>query len=186
MIRALPRRLRRFLSREEGGVTVEFLIIMPVLFGFVVNSAEAGTVMLRGAFLEWGLNSAVRDMRLGNLVDADGNHDPELFRERLCETVWILGDYDDGCKDNIEIEVRKFSPASVAAMNAETRCKPGGDEIPPPAIYNPGAETELTVVRVCASIPAITPRFGLGAALPKNGDGDYHLVAMNAYTTEPT
>ena len=186
MIRIVPRRLRPLFSRDEGTVTVEFLLIMPVLFSFVVNSAEAGTVMLRGAFLEWGLNSAVRDMRLGSLVNDDGTHNPELFRKRLCETVWILGDYDSGCKEKIEIEVRQFTAANAAAMNAETRCKPGGDEVPPPVIYNPGGETQLTIIRICASIPAITPKFGLGAALPKNNDGDYYLVAMNAYTTEPS
>lgn len=185
MTRRIVSALRRLVRREDGATTVEFLLIMPILFGFVVNSAEAGTVMLRGAFLEWGLNAAIRDMRLGVLVKADGTHDPELFRNRLCEAIWILGDQSE-CRERLEIEVREFTPANVAAMNAQTQCMPGGEEVPPPAIYNPGGDQVLTVVRICASLSPVTPGFGLGAALPKNAYGDFYLTAMSAYTTEPT
>ena len=185
MTRALLSRLRRTLRREDGTATMEFLILAPLLFGFIVNSAEAGVVMLRSAFLDWGLYKAVREMRLGNLTDTDGEFDPALFRTRLCEEIWFLGDAQTACPARIRIEMRTFSAATVAAMAGDPDCVPGGDEVPPPAVFNPGGPTELTVVRVCAAVPPITPAFGIGAALTKNGDGDYLITAVSAYVSEP-
>ena len=185
MTRLLLDRLRRCVRREDGTATMEFLILAPLLFGFIVNSAEAGVVMLRASFLDWGLNKTVREMRMGSLTNDAGDFDPAKFRTRLCEEIWFLGDAETSCPARIRIEMRTFSPATVAAMSGEPDCIPGGDDVPPPAVFNPGGPTELTVVRVCAAVPPITPSFGIGAALTKNGDGDYLITAVSAYVSEP-
>lgn len=184
----LLRTLRRMLRREEGTSTIEFVIIVPILFGFVINSSEAGLVMLRSAFLDWGLNNAVRELRLGTLADKDGVVDSAKFVSTVCENVWILGD-EAACKRRLQLEVVAFDRADPAGAMSSDLCVPGSDDpLPPPARFTPGSPNsgEITIVRICASVPALTPSFGIGAAMKKTADGDYFVTAMSAYTSEPS
>ena len=181
MIRSL-RSLRRAARRDDGASTLEFVLIVPVLFGFIVNSCEAGLVMTRGAFLDWGLNSAVRELRLGAITESSE------FVDAVCSHVWVLGEEGE-CKRRLQLEVVVFDRANPAgAMNPNLCLPTGDDELPPPASFTPGnpEDGEITIVRVCASIPAYTPGFGLGAALARTDDGEYFITATSAYTAEPT
>ena len=103
MIRSL-RSLRRAARRDDGASTLEFVLIVPVLFGFIVNSCEAGLVMTRGAFLDWGLNSAVRELRLGAITESSE------FVDAVCSHVWVLGEEGE-CKRRLQLEVVVFDRA---------------------------------------------------------------------------
>ncbi len=177
--RRLRARLAGALRREDGAATLEFVVIIPAMFLFISNTVETSMVLTRGAMLDRSLDLAVRGLRLGTAVPPSF----EEFRADVCATSAFVPD----CMEVLQIELRPYTAANLAEMGGEIRCVNRSEAIEPLNETNfvPGAANEVMLVRACATFEPIFPKFGMGAAMPKDEDGRYRISAVSAYVQEP-
>ena len=173
----------RWSASEEGSATVEFVLLFPVFILVMVNAIEASVLMTRSVLLDRGLDLAVRDLRL----ETDDPPGFAAFKDRVCERAALI----TGCREGLQIEMRRVSTQDWALMDPEVRCLDRAEEIDPlveddPALYELGMENELMMVRACLVVNPIVPNLGLGAILPVDGSGGYGLISVSAFVQEPS
>jgi TadE-like protein len=171
--------LRKFFRREDGNVTVEFVILFPAFFMILASVVEIGTLMTRNTMLGRGLDVAVRDLRLG-LPQA---RDFDTFRQRVCDVAAIIPD----CLGVLQVELMPASAEDWTPLADDVRCVNREDRIAPieSTNYVIGAENELMMIRACALFTPVIPTLGLGLLLPRNASGEYALLATSAFVNEP-
>ena len=179
-------RIRRQLARlragalvEAGAATLEFVILMPTMFFFIANAGEATTILARGALLDRTLDVTMRDLRLGNLEGVTF----EQFRQAFCDNSIGIPD----CMKAVAIELRPLSGSNIAAMTDNVQCRNRAADIAPALTpVQAGSANQVMLVRVCASYEPMFPKYiGIGAALPKDENGDYRIVSLSSYVREP-
>lgn len=171
--------MRRFLRRDEGNTSIEFVVLFPVFFAFFVSVIEIGTLMTRNTMLGRGLDVAVRDLRLG----VAETQDFDAFRQRICDVAATIPD----CMNALQVELMPTSAADWTPLSGETRCIDREDRIEPieSTTYVIGRENELMMVRACALFDPVVPTMGLGLLLPRDESGAYALSATSAFVNEP-
>jgi Flp pilus assembly pilin Flp len=169
----------RFARDENGGTTVEFVVLFPIFFAIFVSVVEIGTLMTRNTMLGRGLEVAVRDLRLG-IPEA---RDFDAFRGRICAAAVIIPD----CLEALQVELMPATEADWTPLAGEVRCIDREDRIEPveATTYVIGRENELMMVRACALFDPVVPTMGLALLLPRDPGGAYALVATSAFVNEP-
>ena len=172
-------RLRSSALAETGTATLEFLVLMPVMFFFLANSVETTTILARSGLLDRALDITMRDLRLGRLEGATF----EQFRAEFCDNAIGVPD----CMNAVSIELRPLNPVNVAEMSTAVECRDRSENIAPAVDpVQAGRANQVMLVRVCASYEPMFPAyFGVGAAMPKDPNGDYRLVSLSSYVREP-
>lgn len=173
---SLLARLRRFRAEESGSVTVEFVILVPLVFyifmaGMEVAMWEAREIMLRRA-----TSLAIRDVRISTA-------DPPTFQEMqdaICAR--SLGGKD--CKSSLRIEMRALPLDQWATAQRPVGCTNRTETYDPLTSYKPGAENELMLVSVCRLFEPLLPGAGIGRGLAE-GDGEFAIRVVSAFVTEP-
>ena len=182
-IKKLTSLLRRIRSSEDGGPSVEFVLVFVPFIMLPVAGFELGLLMTRHAMLERGLDMAVRELRL-NTSSPTGYED---FRDMLCNAAGILPD----CTTNVRLEMRTVDLYDAASG--------GGNNVPAHAsctrvdepfdvneeIFFNGVANEVMVVRACGIFSPMLPTFGIGHFLSNFSDGRYRLVSATAFVMEP-
>jgi len=168
--------LKRFAEDEEASATVEFVILAPTVMWIVFSVIEAGWMMTQQSMLNRGLSLAMRDLRLGRVSAPTSTS----VKQDICDYAGILRD----CMDTITLELIPFQ-SFVPGQNAV--CVDRSSVIEPTVTYNPGSHLnqDIVVARVCFVVDPLIPGAGLGAALPKDPTGAFHLVSYSAFVNEP-
>lgn len=174
--------LARFGRDEDGTVSVEFVLVFPVFFGFFLMTYESGMISARHVMLERGVDLAVRDVRIGNLP----NPTRDQLRERICDVALIIPD----CENQLEIELIRRDPETWTAVNVNARCVDRGEVNPTEIPLDTTANNQLMVLRACVRIDPILPTTGLGKAIvdansSSAAQGSYALISMAAFVVEP-
>jgi len=170
-------RVRGFGVGEAGSATMEFVILVPVIFSVFLMAFELGVLHLRQAMLGRALDLVVRDVRLGTGTPPDF----ETFRARICQQARVIPD----CEQVIRVEMRALPPGAWGSFDGPVRCVDRTEEIDPARDFAPGRENELMFVRVCALFEPAFPSARIGFALQKNAQGEYGLLATSAFVNEP-
>lgn len=171
--------LDRFRKKEDGVVTMEFMLWFPVFFFLFLSSVEAGFVLAKTVMLERGLDIAVRDVRLG----APGSSQ-ETIRKKLCDNAIILSD----CENSVMIELKPVDISTWSPLTNAGQCVDRDNPVDPATDpnYVTGGENELMLVRACFLIQPLFPTTGLGLQLPRHGNyGDVAIIATSAFVNEP-
>ena len=171
--------VRHLLRSEDGTATAEFVILFPAFVLVMTNAIEASVLMMRGAFLDRGLDLAVRELRLDT-------RDPpsfEEFRTLICDGAALI----PRCAETVNIELRPVSTTAWDFMTGPATCDDREEDIDPlnTLNYQPGVANQLMMIRACVVADPILPNIGLGLALPKHSSGGYMLLANSAYVQEP-
>ena len=168
--------LKRFARDEDASATVEFVILVPAVMWIVFSVIEAGWMMTQQTMLNRGLSLAMRDLRLGRSASPTST----TVKQDICNYAGILKD----CMNTITLELIPFE-SYVPGANAV--CVDRSSEIEPTVTYNPGSHLnqDIIVARVCFVVDPLIPGAGLGAALPKDPTGAFHLVSYSAFVNEP-
>ena len=174
---ALTRLLRRFLRRQDGTATVEFVILFPAFMILMVSGFEAGMLMTRQMMLERGLDLTMRELRLGGIDDPTA----EKVKDEVCKNARII----PNCRNVVMLELSPVDKTSWNIPIDGNHCVDRTQDIQPAVTFNPGKPDELLVVRVCAVFNPMFPATGLGAHLPKDASGGYRLMATSAFVNEP-
>jgi hypothetical protein len=192
MIRWFATRLRRFRRSEDGGPTIEFVILFPAFILIFLGSFESGLMMVRNVMLERSVDLAVRSLRLGTPVPPTY----EEFKESICDEALIFKD----CMKLVQIQLEPVDmttwnvPANDANCIDEATHNAAVDPINPidDTTFIGGGNNELMIVRVCALFNPMFPGTTLGMQMPvyqpddPNESQKYALVVTSAFVNEPS
>lgn len=180
MIRfTLKDRLRQFRRNEEGSFAVEFALFFPLLLLILLTTIELGLIQLRGSMLERALDLTVRDLRLG--TGSSFSHDE--VRDNICERAGFV----DDCQTQMRLELVQVDPFAWTDIDPVPDCVNTSTvaDINPVRSFENGQSNELMFIRACMTFNPFMPTWGLGAALPKDGEGRIKLYAASAFVQEP-
>ena len=171
-------RFMRFWRRQDGAATVQFVVLVPALMSVLANSIEGCIVLTRSALLDRTLEMSMRDLRLGS----SGTLTFDEFRGLVCGNAIGVPD----CDNAVRVELRPMTAANIAQMESATECRDRSEPVAPRTeIAEAGSTNDIMLVRLCASYTPSFPGLGIGAVLPKDGNGDYRITALSAYVREP-
>lgn len=177
-IRKMSTLWRSFKQDESAAATVEFVVVFPVIIWLVFSTLEAGWLMTQQTMLGRGLSMAVREVRLG----INGTVTYNTIKASICENAMILRD----CDTALHLEMVPLSdPISSAAATCVDRAPLA---IEPVLNWVEGSRLipEIMVLRVCFVVDPLIPGAGLGAALPVDSTGGFHMVQYSAFANEPS
>lgn len=171
--------LRRFRRECDATVTVEFALLIPLYFAFLVSTVELGLLNLRHSQLERALDIAVREIRLntGSVQDHDD------MRDLICE----LSGFVDNCESSLRLEMIQLDPFNWVDVDSTPDCISDPEEINSPRGFNRNGESnELMLIRACQRFEPIFSSWGLGEDLADaDSYGLISLVATSAFVQEP-
>ena len=191
----LGRHIRRFLSDDGGGPTIEFMLIFPAVVFFVFLFGEIGTLSARTVLLKRGLDIAIRDVRLGNIpqnISPEDAHD--LIKWSVCRNAFLLANcYRAHNRPNQIADgtlLLELIPVPLGAPlpNRPFECRNRNANIQPLINLNTGdrsnADGEIMLVRACIIAYPLFPATGYTAGLP-SAQGGYAITAETVFLNEP-
>lgn len=173
----LAKALRRFHRSEDGNGTIEFVLVLPGFFLLFTSAYEGGVLSTRHVMLERGLDTAVRQVRIGRIPSP--THD--ILTDRICEYASII----PKCKENIRLEMIPNDLRAWVDVSDDVACVDRDEEGDPVLNFTSGGNNQLMILRACVLFDPMIPTTGLGRAIPKESGGAYGLVATSSYVMEP-
>lgn len=181
MSRALER-LRRALGRarrnEDGNATIEFVIMVPLLFTIFFMGIEAGVLQMRQIMLDRALDITIRDLRVGAMGDA-----PEFseVRDAVCDNAFLI----PNCRENFALELTPVDLRNWTAPDFRMACVDRDAEVAPVNVFTQGGSVRPTLVRACLIVDLIFPTSRLGLQLTTDPQGGYQIFSTSFYINEP-
>ena len=173
----LSRLLRRF-RREDGNATVEFTILVPLLFMIFFATLEAGLMMLRWAGIDRAADMVIRQLRLGQIA----NPTQDILRQMICDRVIMVSD----CFANTVVEITRIDRATFLMPQADAPCVARSTQIlVPVTTVNPGQPNDLMLIRVCVAADALLPSSTYSLPITYDAQGGYALAISSVYVNEP-
>jgi Flp pilus assembly protein TadG len=183
MMRHLMSKIRDFADDDSGVVTLEFLLVFPMFFGFFLMTYEMGIISLRNVMLERGVDMAVREVRIGAMPEPTG----DLLKTAICNYAEILPD----CENQLELEMLVRSVRNWDDIPSRVRCIDRSVTTQASVDFVNGGNNQLVFLRACIRLDPMLPTTGIGRAIVEAAEGDdaadgsYALVAAAAFVVEP-
>ncbi|MEM9425573.1 MAG: pilus assembly protein [Pseudomonadota bacterium] len=171
-------KLRSFGISEKGVASVEFVVVFPFFMGVFLSSYEVAIMNIRAVMMERAVDLAVREIRLAG--GAQIEHDD--VRAQICRDAILIPE----CLDVTKIELTRVDRDTwTVNLEDEADCQDRLDEIKPPKNFQNGAQNDFMLIRVCATVDAVFPNFGVGRSIPKDENGGYIIMSSSAFVNEP-
>ncbi len=177
-LRAVLRRLMRFARAERGSATIEFVVVVPVIFTIFMSSFEVGLIMTRQAMLDRAVDMTVRAVRLS--ASASKITHTQL-RNRICDYAGILPD----CRKALKVELTRISTSVWNLPKPKADCIDRTTTVNPVTRFVTARASDIIFLRACYVADPLFPLTGLATALPKDASGGYHLISTAIFATEP-
>ena len=175
MIRAL---WHRFARSQSGTATMEFVIMVPLVLGFLFSAIDYGVVMIRQVFLDRAVDIAVRQVRLGNVAATSFAG----FRTQICSNTFLISD----CENSIAIELRPIDTVTWAGLDEPAQCVNREENISPVLAFTPSSGAQvLMLIRVCVVADPFIDMTGMILGMPEDASGGFFLVSNAAFANEP-
>ncbi len=162
---------------RSGSAAIEFAMIAPVLFLFLMGIIETGVIYFAGTALQNATDDAARLVRTG----AASSFTPAQFKSQVCnEMSGFIG--TALCNANLQIDVRQFANFSGASYPGVTNAD---GSLNPASMSYPGSLSPCQVVLVRTYYPwsIMTPL--MQPLLQNMPNGQYLLSAAAAFRSEP-
>jgi Flp pilus assembly protein TadG len=177
--RLLPnlKTLRRFGRARRGAAAVEFAMIAMPFFLLTFGMAEIAMLGIAQSSLDFAVSETARQIRTGR-AQTGGVTGAEIKAE-LCDQAnnFMLM----SCDSNLFLDVDRFASFVEASNNAEDPIE--DDQFQPSEDYQPGAASDIVVVRAYYRWHIITPLF---EPLFQNvSGGERILVSTMMFRNEP-
>ncbi len=172
-LRTIGARLRP--RARAGSAAIEFALIAPIFFIFLMGTMETGIIFLGNFVLQNATNDAARQIRTGQV--ALGGISQTAFRQVICGEISPLL----ACDGNLQVDVETVSTFSQAAVTNPITASNTLD----PALNNwqPGTVCSVVLVRTFYTYPVATPL--LTAFLVNINSTQHLLTAAVAFRNEP-
>ncbi|WP_242650989.1 TadE/TadG family type IV pilus assembly protein [Yoonia tamlensis] len=176
-------KFRQFAGDDSGVVTVEFVLVFPMFFGFFLMTYEQGVISLRNVMLERGVDMAVREIRIGAMPEPTG----PLLKTAICGYAEILPD----CEEQIELEMVVRDVRNWVDIPSQVRCIDRSVTTQASVEFVNGGNNKLVFLRACIRLDPMLPTSGIGRSIVTAAEGNdaaggsYALVASAAFVVEP-
>lgn len=174
-------RWQDYRKSEDGVVTVSFVLVFPLFMFFFFMTFESGIVNLRKMMLEHGVDQAVREVRIGTLIDPDANR----LRTRICEYARVI----PNCESQVRVEMIRRDVRGWVPINTAARCVDRNDADNGSDVFDEYGNNQLMYLRVCARVDPFLPTTGIGLRLVQDADAaagtSYAIVSSAAFVVEP-
>ncbi|MBM7069191.1 TadE/TadG family type IV pilus assembly protein [Actibacterium sp. 188UL27-1] len=178
MFKSFARHLRRFGRQTKGSASIEFVIVFPAFMLLFVSAFEAGLMQIRATMLERGLDLAVREVRLS--TGSTPSYDE--LKVMICDGAGLI----PNCLSSLRLEMKRIDPRVGLSGGEQAQCIDRRLDVQPVVRYDVGAENDLMLLRACVLFTPLAPTTGLGFQLAGgDADGEYALISMSAYVSEP-
>ncbi|MFK7869901.1 MAG: TadE/TadG family type IV pilus assembly protein [Roseobacter sp.] len=182
MMARLAQRLNRFMGREDGSMTIEFVIIVPAIFTLFLASVEFGIYSMRQMFLDRGLDVTVRTIRLNTATVY--THD--TVKQMICDNAGFLNTgLNNNCDSTMRLEMLPMDLRAYTPLANNIDCVDLSQPVNPPRNFVNGSEHALMVIRACVKFDPVFATTGIGAQFPKDGAGKAVMYSMSAFVQEP-
>lgn len=174
---SLSQFLNRFLRDDAGTVTFEFMFVMPAVLLIFFSTYENAISMTRQVMLDRGLDLAVRAVRINT-------GQPPTYaqlRKMICDGAIMVRN----CTEDLRLEMVLLDPRGTISPPSTADCNSRAEPNAPVRNFSPGTDNQLMLLRACVLFRPLFPTTRLGK-LRANDDGEYALVAMQAYAAEPS
>lgn len=166
-------RMRR--KARAGSAAVEFALIAPIFFVFLMGIMEVGIMFLAQFALQNATNDAARMIRTGQV--ALSGLTQAQFRQQICNHVSPFLQ----CDSHLQIDVETYANFSAAGFSSPLQAD--GTLNPNLNNFNPGTVCSIVLVRTMYIWPVVTP---LLTPFLVNMSGGNHLIsATAAFRNEP-
>jgi hypothetical protein len=171
--------IRRFKQGEDGTSTVEFVILVPLLFTIFIATLEIGMMMSRWSSIDRASDMVIRSLRLGQYE----NPNAELLRREICDRVFLI----ENCFENTAVDIREIDRATFIMPDEDEPCVTRDDEIIQPVTeIVPGQQNDLMLIRICVTVDAIFPTSQYALPIELDAQGGYALSVASVYVNEPS
>ncbi len=180
-IKKIGQFLRVFRKKEDGGPTVEFVIIFIPFMILAVSGFELGLLMTRHVMLERGVTMTVREISL----NPENPPTDDQIKQMVCNTAGII----DNCMTNLRIEMRPLDMRHSGSNSDNSiprvpSCTDVSDPFKAPDIST-GTPNQVMIFRACGLFVPMLPETALGWYLSRMDGGYYRLVSTTAFVMEP-
>ena len=162
---------------NSGATAVEFALIATPFFFLIFGLMEISLIFILSTTLEFGLNEASRDIRTGSFQNGSAPN-VSAFRTSVCSNLFALLD----CSD-LFFDVRAFTNFP-SGPPPDPRNPTTGQINPGSLAFQPGAPSEIVLVRAYFEWDLITPVISLPLANTASGNSRL-LEARIAFQNEP-
>lgn len=153
--------LRRFRRAETGSATVEFLLILPVIFGMMCLAVETGIATTQASLLDRALDRTARALRYGELADRS----VAGIRANICANMAGMAN----CATRVKVQVVAI-PRAMTNLPDALACADQGSAPPPATGLIAQNQNSFALLRVCMPVTVLgldlagTSPEGTGAA----------------------
>lgn len=178
-LKSLARFVRLFRRNEDGGPTVEFVLIFMPFMVLIVSGFELGLLMTRHVMMERGVTMATRIVR----INTGARISEDNVKKMVCNTSGFIKDCTNQVRlEMIGVDMWQQSSVGPTTISNVASCR---DESEDYTFENADAN-QVVIVRACGLFTPMLPEFGLGYFLSRQRpDGYYPLVTTTAFVMEP-
>ena len=175
MCTRIGERMRR--HARSGSAAIEFAMIAPVFFLFLMGIIETGVIFFAGSALQNATDDAARLIRTGQL---SGNLTASELRTQICSEV-------DGliakttCENNLQVDLHAYSNFSSATYGSVT--KPDGSIDTSKLSVSTIGSCQVVLMRSFYPWSIMTPL--MAPLLSNMPNGEHLLASAAAFRTEP-
>ena len=172
-------RLRRFGKAKDGVAAVEFGFVAIPFFLLLIGSLEVAMMGFAQTSLDFAVSETGRQIRTGRAQQ--GGMTAGQIKQQLCDnaTRFIVLD----CDGSLYLDVDRYDSYMDAAQGVASPIDANGQFQSGGFGYNPGASSEIVVVRAYYRWQVITPLFQ--AVFANNKGGDRVMVSTMMFRNEP-
>lgn len=178
MIKRMTPKMRRFVRDESGATqTIPFVMLAPLLFGAMLMVIDVAVYTVRATMLERSLDIVSRDIRL----DTGTPPQYEEIKTKICDGAAFLPD----CEQNLRLEMIPQDMRNWTHIPLEAECVDWASIVNPARTFTPGQQNQMMVLRACAIVPVMFEPTSFIKALKRDQQGNFSVVATNAFVQEP-
>lgn len=178
LVRHIAASLRRVVQREDGSATIDFALMVPLMFTVFIMAMEAGIIQLRQVMFDRALDLTIRELRLGHFGETVTQDD--VF-DRICENSFLI----PNCRSNLSLELTPITLAGWAPPATNVECIDRDTEVAPINALSPAGQDRPTLVRACLIVDLMFPTSRYGLNLATDSQGGYRMVSYSFYIAEP-
>ena len=179
--------IRNFIKDEGATVTLEFVILFPVIIMVFVATFETGMILSRQVLLERSVDEAARLLRLSRVIvdPATGvRRTPHAadIKSAICDNTNAIAN----CEAVLIVELTVIDRATYAMPAQTAPCVARDDPSTIPlSQFDQGMGNQLVLLRSCAVVDRILPISGFGLNLARDNTGGLHIVTASIFVNEP-
>jgi hypothetical protein len=178
MIRYIKLFFNRFGREEDGNMTIEFVLGLPVIFAIFLTTAELGIYSMRQMFLDRGMDMAVRNVRLNTGAD--------LSHAELLTMVCDFSGFLEDCETDVSLSMNPIDIRTYSGPTGQpSDCNNTYPPISPLRNFVHGGEHQMMLIVACYKFRPIFPTTGLGFSFDGVSGGS-RMFGFSGFVQEPS